>query len=74
MNKEYFNMMVRMYFVILLVVCFPISIFISLIYSLENSYVGHIIYNVLKILSIFAIVLLIIFIIVGIIKYIKNKK
>lgn len=74
MNREYFNMMVRMYFAILLVICFPISIFISLIYSLENSFVGHTIYNALKVLSIFAVALLIIFIIVGIVKYIKNKK
>ena len=74
MNKEYFNMLVRMYFAILIVLCFPISIFISLIYSLGNSYVGHTIYNAFIILSIFAVVLLIIFLIVGIIKYIKNKK
>ena len=52
MSKEFFYMLVRMYFAILLVVCFPISIFISLIYSLQNSYVGHTIYNTLIILSI----------------------
>lgn len=74
MNKESLNILVRLYFILILVVCFPISILISLIYSLQNSYVGHTIYNALKILSIFAIVLLVVFLIVGLVKYIKNKK
>ena len=74
MNKEYYKMMVRVYFVILMVVCFPISIIISLIYSLQNSYVGHTVYNAFIILSMFAVLLLIIFIIVGVVKFIKNKR
>ena len=74
MNKEYLNMLIRMYFVLLFVVCFSLRIIISLIYSFQNIYVGHTIYNAFIILSMFAVFLLIIFITVGVVKYIKNKR
>ena len=65
---------IRLYFSLIMFLIFPLSVVVSLIYSLDNMYIGHIVYSALKIFSFFAVILLIIFIVVLIVKYIKNKK